>query len=66
MISIVKILGILSPLILSINGKADLKKFFIKLLGICGRKVMRAFEEVEGLGMTRKIHVMKYILYSQK
>lgn len=31
-ISIVKILGILSPLILRINGMVDLKKFFNKLL----------------------------------
>jgi hypothetical protein len=43
-ISIVKILGILSPLILSINGKNDLKRFFSKLLLICNRKLIKSFE----------------------
>ena len=65
-ISIVKILGILSPLILSINGKADLKRFFIKLLQICGRKALRAFQSLDSGGMANKVHVMKYILYNQK
>lgn len=68
-ISIVKILGILSPLILTINGKRDLKKFFSELLKICNRKVVRAFEETEVeqqvQAMTR-ITKIKLILYSQK
>lgn len=66
MISIVKILGILSPLILSINGKADLKRFFTKLMSICSRKVIRAFEQIEGRGINKAIHVMKIIMYNQK
>ena len=66
-IFIVKVLGIMSPLILAINGKADLKKFFSKLLSICGRKVIRAFEEVDGSFVAnKKVMMMKIVLYNQK
>lgn len=42
--SIIKIMGTLSSLILKINGKQDLQRFFSKLLFICNRKLIRSFE----------------------
>lgn len=66
-ITIVKILGILSPLILSINGMQDLRRFFSKLLSMCNKKMLKAFGDGDDQIMSfDKNKKMKLILYNQK
>ena len=68
-VSTVKILASMSPLILAINGHRDLNKFFLRLLNICGRKVVRAFENYENQTQSSSANhyqTMKLILYNQK
>jgi hypothetical protein len=47
MVSIIRTVGYFSPVILQISGKDQLKLFFHRLLEICDRKMIKAFESMD-------------------
>lgn len=71
MVSIIRTVGYFSPVILQISGKDQLKLFFHRLLEICDRKMIKAFESMdsqkfEGRWEAKNTFTMKTIMYRHK